>query len=62
MERKEQDMDTVTEDEEELGPNKKRRRGNAIINLFAYPYTCMRAPGKLLCFIAKISIFAVNFF
>ncbi|NWQ64323.1 BAZ1A protein, partial [Neopipo cinnamomea] len=27
IERKEQDMDTVTEDEEELGPNKKRRRG-----------------------------------
>lgn len=29
-ERKEQDVDTVTEDEEELGPNKKGRRGNTI--------------------------------
>lgn len=28
-ERKEPEIDTVTEDEEELGPNKKGRRGNA---------------------------------
>ena len=29
-ESKEPEVDTVTEDEEELGPNKKGRRGNAL--------------------------------
>lgn len=62
MERKEQDIDTVTEDEEELGPSKKRRRGNAIMNLFVHLCTCIHAPGKLLCFVVKASILAVIFF
>lgn len=39
-ERKEQDADTVTEDEEELGPNKKGRRGNTIKHACVCVNTC----------------------
>lgn len=35
-------MDTVTEDEEELGPNKKRGRGNAVMDLVTSMHVCVR--------------------
>lgn len=34
-------MDTVTEDEEELGPNKKRGRGNAVMDLVTSMHVCV---------------------
>lgn len=61
-------MDTMTEDEEELGPNKKRGRGNAImfssfVYMYAHTHMCKHLGSSWIPIkqILKVSIFPVDF-